>query len=95
MIRNRPGFAVRLEQRIRFVGAETAGPCRRDGPSNRHGIIHALTETGVEHWTDKAYRGAGGFVRVPFRGRRLKRWKRRHDTAHAEIHCVGEQPAPA
>lgn len=40
------------------------------------GIIDALAETGVKCWADKAYQGAGRPVRVPFRGRRLKRWKR-------------------
>jgi hypothetical protein len=28
---------------------------------------------------------------VPFRGRRLKRWKRRHNSDHAKIRCLGEQ----
>ncbi|MFD5691196.1 transposase family protein [Streptomyces rubiginosohelvolus] len=42
-------------------------------------------------WADKAYQGAGGPVRMPFRGRRLKRWKRRHNTTHAKIRCLGEQ----
>jgi hypothetical protein len=28
---------------------------------------------------------------VPFRGRRLKRWKRRHNTTHAKIRCLGER----
>lgn len=37
------------------------------------------------------YRGVGGPVRVPFRGRRLKRWKGRHNTSHAKIRCLGEQ----
>ncbi|OON82064.1 hypothetical protein B1H18_03115 [Streptomyces tsukubensis] len=30
-------------------------------------------------------------IRVPFRGRRLKRWKRRRNNSHAKIRCVGEQ----
>lgn len=38
-----------------------------------HGIVHALTEAGLKCWADKAYQGAGRPVRVPFRGRRLKR----------------------
>ncbi|MEU8437738.1 transposase family protein, partial [Streptomyces sp. NPDC029216] len=38
-----------------------------------------------------AYQGAGRGVRVPFRGRRPKGWKRRHNTTHAKIRCVGEQ----
>ena len=40
--------------------------------ARHHGIIDALTEAGLKCWADKAYQGAGGPVRVPFRGRRLK-----------------------
>ncbi|MFD7219353.1 transposase family protein [Streptomyces cyaneofuscatus] len=59
--------------------------------AREHGIIEALAEAGLKCWADKAYQGAGGTVRVPFRGRRLKRWKRRHNTTHAKIRCLGEQ----
>lgn len=55
-----------------------------------HGIIEALTEAGLRCWADKAYQGAGGPVRVPFRGRRL-RGKRRHNTIHTKIRYLGEQ----
>ncbi|MFE4335659.1 hypothetical protein ACFRQM_41625 [Streptomyces sp. NPDC056831] len=41
-------------------------------------------------WADKAYQGAGRPIRVPFRGRRLKRWKRRHNSTHAKIRSLGE-----
>ncbi|MEV6075847.1 transposase family protein [Streptomyces sp. NPDC052069] len=56
-----------------------------------HGIVDALAAAGLKCWADKAYQGAGGHIRVPFRGRRLKRWKRRHNSSHAKIRCVGEQ----
>ncbi|MFG2628059.1 transposase family protein [Streptomyces sp. NPDC048473] len=59
--------------------------------ARQHGIIEALTEAGLRCWADKAYQGVGGPVRVPFRGRRLKMWKRRHNTSHAKIRCLGEQ----
>ncbi|MFD5520085.1 transposase family protein [Streptomyces sp. NPDC127066] len=59
--------------------------------ARHHGIIGALTDEGLRCWADKAYQGAGGPVRVPFRGRRLKRWKRRHNSSHAKIRCVGER----
>ncbi|PJN30459.1 IS5/IS1182 family transposase, partial [Streptomyces sp. CB02959] len=59
--------------------------------ARRHGITEALADAGLKCWADKAYQGAGGPVRVPFRGRRLKRWKRRHNTTHAKNRCVGEQ----
>ncbi len=34
-----------------------------------HGIIDALAQAGIPCWSDKAYQGAGGTVRVPYRGR--------------------------
>ncbi|MFI2428632.1 transposase family protein [Streptomyces sp. NPDC018955] len=40
---------------------------------------------------DKAYQGTGRPVRLPFRSRRLKRRKRRHNSTHAKIRCPGEQ----
>ncbi|RDL08049.1 DDE superfamily endonuclease [Streptomyces sp. HB202] len=56
-----------------------------------HEIVDALAAPGLKCWADKAYQGAGRQIRVPFRGRRLKRWKRRHNSSHAKIRCVGEQ----
>nr|WSX47716.1 transposase family protein [Streptomyces sp. NBC_00974] len=56
-----------------------------------HEIVDALAAAGVKCWADKAYQGAGRHIRVPFRGRRLKRWKRRHNSSHAKIRCVGKQ----
>ncbi|MFC5914409.1 transposase family protein [Streptomyces pulveraceus] len=58
--------------------------------ARRHGIIEALADAGLKCWDDKACQGADGLVRVPFRGRRPKRRKRRHNTTHAKIRCVGE-----
>ncbi|WP_306339236.1 transposase family protein [Streptomyces sp. AS13] len=63
--------------------------------ARQHGIIESLAEAGLTCWADKAYQGAGGTVRVPFRGRRLKRWKRRHNTTQAKIRCLGEQAMAA
>lgn len=59
--------------------------------ARQHGIIAALAAAGLRCWADKAYQGAGGHVLVPFRGRRLKQWKRRHNTTHAKIRFLGEQ----
>lgn len=59
--------------------------------ARQHRIIEALADADLKCWANKAYQGAGGSVRVPFRGRRLKRWKRLHNTAHAKIRCLGEQ----
>jgi hypothetical protein len=59
--------------------------------ARQHGIIETLTEAGLKCWADRAHQGANGPVRVPFRGRRLKRWKRRHNTTHAKIRRLAEQ----
>lgn len=59
--------------------------------AREHGILDALGAAGLTTYADKAYQGAGRPVRVPFRGRRLKRWQRRYNTTHAKIRCVGEQ----
>jgi hypothetical protein len=46
-----------------------------------HGIVDALTNAGLKCWADKSYQGANRLIRVPFRGRRLKPWKRRHNSS--------------
>ena len=63
--------------------------------AREHGIIGALVDAGPKCWSDQAYQGAARNVRVPFKGRRLKRWQRRHNTTHAKIRCVGEQAMAA
>lgn len=73
------------------AGAQTLAMDSKSVRGSRHGIIDALAEASLKCWADRAYQGAGGTIRVPFRGRRLKRWKRRHNTSHAKIRCVGER----
>jgi len=77
----------------RLLRASPARPGSTHDPTAapEHGIIEALTDTGLGCWADKAYQGAGGTVQVPFRGRRPKKWKRRHNTTHAKIRCLGQQ----
>jgi hypothetical protein len=47
----------------------------------------------VPCWADKAYQGAGGTVRVPYRGRwdKLSEGERAVNVSHAKIRAVGEQ----
>jgi hypothetical protein len=59
--------------------------------ARQHGIVEALATAGLKCWADKAYQEAAGTIRVPFRGRRPKRWKRRHNSSHPKIRCLGEQ----
>ncbi|WP_322973208.1 transposase family protein, partial [Peterkaempfera griseoplana] len=58
-----------------------------------HGIIDALAEAGVRCWADKGYQGAGGTVRVPYRGRwdKLSAGQKAVNVSHAKIRAVGEQ----
>jgi hypothetical protein len=58
-----------------------------------HGVIEALAEAGVCCWADKGYQGAGGTVRVPYRGRweKLSAGQKAVNVSHARIRAVGEQ----
>ncbi len=58
-----------------------------------HHIIDALAEAGVRCWADKGYQGAGGTVRVPYRGRwdKLSAGQRAVNVSHAKIRAVGER----
>lgn len=62
-----------------------------------HGVIDALTETGAACWADKAYRGAGPAVRVPYWGRweKLSAGQQAHNRSHARIRALGEQAVAA
>ncbi len=58
-----------------------------------HGIINALSDADLACWADKGYQGAGGSVRVPFRGRHnnLSAGQQAVNVAHARIRALGEQ----
>ncbi|EST27819.1 transposase IS493, partial [Streptomycetaceae bacterium MP113-05] len=62
-----------------------------------HGIIDALTEAGVRCWADKAYRGAGGTIRVPYWGRweTLSAGQQAVNRSHAKIRALVEQAMAA
>ncbi|WP_405676412.1 transposase family protein [Streptomyces sp. NBC_00868] len=77
--------------RLLWASAALPGSTHDLTAAREHGIIDALATAGLKCWADKAYQEAGRHVRVPFRGRRLKRWKRQHNSTHAKIRCLGEQ----
>lgn len=60
--------------------------------ARQHDIIGALAEADIPCWADKGYQGAGGTVRVPFRGRHrnLPASQQAVNVAHARIRAVGE-----
>ncbi len=59
--------------RLLWVSPALPGSTHDLTAARHHGIVEALAEASLRCWADKAYQGAGNLVRVPFRGRRLKR----------------------
>ncbi|GAA5047967.1 hypothetical protein HNP84_000270 [Thermocatellispora tengchongensis] len=59
------------------------------------GLIDALTTAGVRTFADKAYQGAGGTIRTPFKRHRHRPRLSRHQKAvnrsHARIRAIGER----
>ncbi|MDT0310606.1 transposase family protein [Streptomyces sp. DSM 44917] len=58
-----------------------------------HGLIDVLAGANLPCWADKAYRGTGGTVRVPYwaRWERLSAGQQAHNRSHAKIRALGEQ----
>jgi hypothetical protein len=81
----------------RLVWASPALPgCTHDLTAARtHDLINALTSHDVTTFADKAYQGAGGSVRTPFKRHRhrpkLSRRQKAVNRAHARIRARGER----
>jgi len=61
--------------------------------ARRHRLVHALTGYAVPVLADRGYQGAGGTVRVPFRGRDLPAGPAAVNTCHARLRAPGERVA--
>lgn len=61
--------------------------------AREHGVIDALARAGIVCWADKGYQGAGGTVRVPYRGRweTLPAGQQAVNRSHAKIRALVEQ----
>ncbi|WP_457464804.1 transposase family protein [Streptomyces sp. TE5632] len=61
--------------------------------AREHGIVDALAEADITCWADKGYRGAGGTVRTPCRGRweTLSTGQQAVNRSHAKIRALVEQ----
>jgi hypothetical protein len=61
--------------------------------AREHGIIDALDQARIPCWADKGYQGAGGTVRVPFRGRwkALSAGQQAVNRSQAKIRALVEQ----
>ncbi|MEW2275380.1 IS5 family transposase [Streptomyces griseofuscus] len=79
--------------RLLWASAALPGSVHDIKAARTHGVIAALAEAGVRCWADKGYQGAGGTVRVPYRGRRekLSAGQKAVNVSHARIRAVGEQ----
>ncbi|WP_405573813.1 transposase family protein [Streptomyces phaeochromogenes] len=79
--------------RLLWASAALPGAIHDIKAARTHGIIDALTKAGLACWADKGYQGAGGTIRVPFRGRHrnLPPGQKAVNVAHARIRALGEQ----
>ena len=81
--------------RLVWASAALPGSAHDLTASRTHGIIAALTNADVMTFADKAYQGAGGSVRTPFKRHRyrpkLSRRQKAVNKAHARIRCRGER----
>ncbi|MFE2095272.1 transposase family protein [Streptomyces sp. NPDC059460] len=61
--------------------------------AREHGIVDALAQAGLPCWADKGYQGAGGTVRVPYRGRweMLSTGQQAVNRSHEKIRALVEQ----
>lgn len=81
--------------RLVWASAALPGSAHDLTAARTHGIIAALTNADVMTFADKAYQGAGGSVRTPFKRHRyrpkLSRRQKAVNKAHARIRCRGER----
>lgn len=67
------------------------GPTHHLTAARTHGIVDALTDTGVLTLADKGYRGTRGSVLMPCYSRDLPKRMRECNRTHAQVHTVGER----
>ncbi|MEU8957985.1 IS5 family transposase [Streptomyces sp. NPDC048518] len=81
------------QKRLIWASPALAGAVHDVRAAREHGIIEALAEAGIACWADKGYRGAGGTVRLPYRGRwdSLSTGQQAVNRSHAKIRALVEQ----
>ncbi|WP_159049383.1 transposase family protein, partial [Streptomyces canus] len=79
--------------RLVWASPALAGAVHDVRAAREHGIIDALTEAGINCWADKGYQGAGGTVRLPYRGRwdSLSAGQQAVNRSHAKVRALVEQ----
>lgn len=79
--------------RVLWTAPALAGAVHDVRAAREHGIIDALAEAGINCWADKGYQGAGGTVRLPYRGRWDSLWAGQQavNRSHAKVRALVEQ----
>jgi hypothetical protein len=81
--------------RLIWASAALPGSSHDLTAARSHGIIDALSSANVMTFADKAYQGARGSIRTPFKRHRyrtkLSRWQKKVNRAHARIRAIGER----
>jgi hypothetical protein len=81
--------------RLAFVSPALPGSTHDLTAARHHGIVDALSDANVMTFADKAYQGAGGSVRTPFKRHHLRpplsRNQKAVNRAHAKIRGIGER----
>jgi DDE superfamily endonuclease len=81
--------------RLVWASAALPGSSHDLTAARTHGIIDTLSSQNVMTFADKAYQGARGSVRTPFKRHRyrpkLSRWQKKVNRAHARIRAIGER----
>jgi hypothetical protein len=79
--------------RLLWVSPALPGAVHDVRAAREHGLIDVLTGTDLDCWADKGYLGAGGTVRIPYRGRwdTLSAGQQAVNRPHAKIRALVEQ----
>jgi DDE superfamily endonuclease len=81
--------------RLIWASAALPGSTHDLTAARAHNVIEALTTANVMTFADKAYQGARGSIRTPFKRHRyrpkLSRWQKKVNRAHARIRAIGER----
>ncbi|GIF01668.1 transposase family protein [Paractinoplanes rishiriensis] len=81
--------------RLIWASAALPGSIHDLTAARTHHIIDALTRTKMMTFADKAYQGARGSIRTPFKRHRyrpkLSAWQKKVNRAHARTRAIGER----
>jgi hypothetical protein len=81
--------------RLKWISPALPGSTHDLTAARDHGIIDALTAAQMMTFADKAYQGAGGSVRTPFKRHAqrppLSRRQKQVNRSHAKIRAIGER----